>query len=313
MLRWHGSQQAPSGRSVVTVGVFDGVHRGHRHLVEHAARRACELGLPLVAVVVDPPSDADAPAGARRGRLTGDRRRVRLLGELGADAVATLPCTARSSRQAPGDVVRQVLAGELHAAVVVVGAGFRSGPQPHGAAVASHEPGESGEFGDVTVEEVPALTDDGIVVSATAIRVSLADGAVRDAARLLGRPHRVEGVVVRGHQRGGSALGFPTANVESPPRTAIPRDGVYAGWLRVGADRWPAAISVGVNSTFDAGERSVEAYALDRDDLDLYGAHAAVEFVARLRDMVRFDGVEPLIEQMRRDAAQARDITSRDA
>jgi riboflavin kinase / FMN adenylyltransferase len=154
---------------------------------------------------------------------------------------------------------------------------------------------------------------DDMTVSSTAIRALLAAGDVAEAARLLGRPHRVEGVVVRGQQR-GRQLGFPTANVESPPHTAIPADGIYAGWLatldEAGAEvsRWPAAISIGTNPTFDGHHRTVEAYALDRTDLDLYGLHAAIDFGVRLRGTQRFDSIEALVDQMRVDVDQAREI-----
>jgi riboflavin kinase/FMN adenylyltransferase len=146
----------------------------------------------------------------------------------------------------------------------------------------------------------------------------LAAGDVAAAAQALGRPHRVEGVVVRGHQR-GRALGFPTANLETPPHTAIPADGVYAGWLASldddgrDAQRWPAAISIGTNPTFGEGERTVEAYAIDRDDLDLYGVHAAIDFTARLRGTLRFESVDALVEQMRRDVDMVRDLTTRES
>jgi riboflavin kinase/FMN adenylyltransferase len=156
---------------------------------------------------------------------------------------------------------------------------------------------------------------DGVLISSSEIRERLAAGDVAGAARDLGRPHRVEGVVVRGQQR-GRTLGFPTANLETLPYTAIPADSIYAGWLaslEVGgaeAERWPAAISVGTNPTFGDQERSVEAYALDRADLDLYGVHVAVEFLARLRGMERFDSAEELIAQMHRDADDARRICS---
>jgi riboflavin kinase/FMN adenylyltransferase len=165
-------------------------------------------------------------------------------------------------------------------------------------------------------------------MSSSAIRDLVAAGDVAGAARGLGRPHRVEGVVVRGEQR-GRALGFPTANLRTAEHTAIPADGVYAGWLAsldadgeeagrgrarsagVGqAERWPAAISVGTNPTFDGRHRVVEAYALDRDDLDLYGVHVAVDFAARLRGMVRFDSVDELIDQMHTDSAQARALVT---
>ena len=152
-------------------------------------------------------------------------------------------------------------------------------------------------------------------MSSSAIRDLVAAGDVAGAARGLGRPHRVEGVVVRGEQR-GRALGFPTANLETAEHTAIPADGVYAGWLASldqdgqETERWPAAISVGTNPTFDGRHRVVEAYALDRDDLDLYGVHVAVDFAARLRGMVRFDSVDALIDQMHKDTAGARALVT---
>ena len=159
------------------------------------------------------------------------------------------------------------------------------------------------------------LVANGVTISSSYIREQLAAGDVAAAARALGRPHRVEGVVVRGHMR-GRGLGFPTANLETAPHTATPADGVYAGWLTSldldGAEtaRWPAAISVGTNPTFGIGDRTVEAYALDRDDLDLYGVHAAIDFTARLRGTERFDSVEALITQMREDVIQARALTA---
>jgi riboflavin kinase/FMN adenylyltransferase len=150
-------------------------------------------------------------------------------------------------------------------------------------------------------------------VSSTRIRELLEAGDVAGAAAALGRPHRVEGVVVRGHQR-GRALGFPTANLETRPHTATPADGVYAGTLisltpdGTEAARWPAAISIGANPTFAATDRTIEAYALDRDDLDLYGTHAAIEFAARLRDNTKFDSIDALVTQIREDVSQARTL-----
>lgn len=304
--RWHGPEGVPEGRSVVTIGVFDGVHLGHRRVVARAAERAREVGVPLVAVTFDPHPDEVTRPGTHPARLTTPAHRARLLAQAGADYVYALPFTYELSKLAPEEFVRRVLVEELRAAAVVVGADFRYG---HRAAGDVALLGELGEKYDFTAEGVAPVTgDDGTVVSATRIRELLAAGDVVAAARDLERPHRVEGIVVRGHQRGGSALGFPTANVETPPFTAIPADGVYCGWLTAGGTTWPAAISVGVNSTFGDADRSVEAYALDRDDLDLYGTRAAVDFVERLRDMLRFDGLEPLVAQMRRDVDQARAI-----
>jgi len=219
-----------------------------------------------------------------------------------------LPFTLEFSRLSPDEFVRIVLAERLHAAVVVVGEDFRFGFRAAGDVSLLAQLGEKYDF---TVEGVPLLMTGGATDSSTYIRQRLDAGDVAGAAAALGRPHRVEGVVVRGHMRGRS-LGFPTANLETPPHTATPADGVYAGWLTSldldGTEiaRWPAAISIGTNPTFGQGDRSVEAYALDRDDLDLYGTHAAIDFAARLRGNDRFDSVDALIAQMRRDVDHAR-------
>jgi riboflavin kinase/FMN adenylyltransferase len=190
----------------------------------------------------------------------------------------------------------------------VIGENFRFGHRAAGDLALLARLGEKYDF---QAEGVPLLAQDGVTMSSSAIRDMVAAGDVAGAARGLGRPHRVEGVVVRGHQR-GRALGFPTANLETAEHTAIPADGVYAGWLAsldAGGQEtecWPAAISVGTNPTFDGQHRVVEAYALDRDDLDLYGVHVAVDFAARLRGMARFGSVDELIAQMGLDVDEAR-------
>jgi riboflavin kinase/FMN adenylyltransferase len=334
--------------SVVTIGVFDGVHLGHQRIVTRAAAVARELGLPLVVVTFDPhPAEVIRP-GSHPKLLCSLRRRAQLLGELGAAAVCVLEFTPEFSRLGPDEFVRAVLADRLHARRIVVGENFRFGYRAAGDLALLAELGEKYDF---RAEGVPLLGQDGVTMSSSAIRDRLAAGDVAGAARGLGRPHRVEGVVVRGHQR-GRALGFPTANLETAEHTAIPADGVYAGWLasldaggqETGrerergapgageargrergapgageargrergapgageAERWPAAISVGTNPTFDGQHRVVEAYALDRDDLDLYGVHVAVDFAARLRGMARFGSVDELIAQMGLDVDEAR-------
>jgi riboflavin kinase / FMN adenylyltransferase len=205
-----------------------------------------------------------------------------------------------------------VLVDRLHAARVVVGENFRFGHKAAGDVALLAELGEKYDF---SAEGVPLLTENGVTISSTAIRALLAAGDVAGAAKDLGRPHRVEGVVVRGHQR-GRALGFPTANLETLPHTAVPADGVYAGWLAsldsdgTEVERWPAAISVGTNPTFDGRERTVEAYALDRDDLDLYGRHVAVDFAERLRETLKFDSVDDLVAQMHHDVDETRRLVT---
>jgi len=312
MQRWQGLGDVPAdwGSSTVTIGVFDGVHRGHQRIVTRAAEAAAARRRPLVVVTFEPhPAEVVRP-GSHPPLLCTLRRRVQLLTELGADAVCVLAFTLEFSQLGPDEFVRAVLADRLHARQVVVGENFRFGHRAAGDVALLAELGEKYDF---SAEGVPLLTEDGVTISSSSIRDRLAAGDVAGAAHGLGRPHRVEGVVARGSQR-GRAMGIPTANLETAPHTAIPADGVYAGWLAslddsgLETERWPAAISVGTNPTFDGRQRVVEAYALDRDDLDLYGVHVAVDFAARLRGMVRFDSVEALVAQMRLDIEQARGL-----
>jgi len=314
MYRWQGLDDVPDGwgPSVVTIGVFDGVHLGHQRVVGRAAEVATELGRPVVVVTFDPHPDEVVRPGSHPPFLCTARRRAELLAGLGADAVCVLPFTREFSELGPDDFVRAVLVDRLHAARVVVGEDFRFGYRAAGDVALLAQLGEKYDF---TAEGVPLLADNGVTISSSEIRERLSAGDVAGAARDLGRLHRVEGVVVRGHRR-GRALGFPTANLETLPHTAIPADGIYAGWLTTldpsgrELERWPAAISVGTNPTFDGQERSIEAYALDRDDLDLYGVHVAVDFAARLRGMERFDSVDELVAQMHRDVAAAAVVCS---
>jgi len=315
--RWQGLADVPMdwGRSVVTIGVFDGVHRGHQRIIARTAGLAAGLGLPLVVITFDPhPAEVIRP-GTHPVLLCTAARRAELLAGLGADAVCIMPFTLEFSRLDPQEFVRLVLVDRLHAAAVAVGENFRFGHRAAGDVALLAELGEKYGF---SAEAVPLLRDDGVKISSSLIRQKLADGDVTGAAGDLGRPHRVEGVVVPG-QRRGRALGFPTANLQTFPYTAIPADGVYAGWLstlgeREGqeyeGERWPAAVSVGTNPTFDGQDRVVEAHALDRDDLELYGVHVGVDFAARLRGMERFGSAADLVEQMRRDVDQARAITA---
>src|SRR3984893_2654127 len=292
------------------MGVFDGVHRGHQRIVSGAAEAAAELGIPVVVITFDPhPAEVTRP-GSQPTLLCTIRRRAQLLADEGVDAVCVLPFTYEFSQLGPDEFVRAVLVDRLHARRVVVGENFRFGHRAAGDVALLAELGEKYDF---STEGVPLLADGGVTISSSGIRARLAAGDTVGARRDLGRPHRVEGVVVRGHQR-GRALGFPTANLETPAHTAIPAGGVYAGWLaRLDEEgheeeRWPAAISVGTNPTFGGRERTAGASALDRDDLDLYGVHAGVDFAARLRGMVRFESAAALAVQMRRDVDEARTL-----
>ena len=311
-MQWHGLDEvsADFGPSAVAIGVFDGVHRGHQRLIATARAAAGRLGLTTVAVTFYPNPAAVVRPGSEPLTLTTLDARARLLIAAGADYVCVLPFTREFSQLEPDEFTRVVVAGRLRARWVVVGDNFRFGHRAAGDVSLLAELGEKYEF---TAEPVPLLATHGVVISSSAVRDSLASGDVAAAAGLLGRPHRLEGVVVRGEQR-GRQLGFPTANLATAPGLALPADGVYAGWLATvgGAgedtERWPAAISVGLNTTFGGQRRTVEAYALDRDDLELYGAAAAVEFTARLRGMATFGSAEELIGQIRLDVDQARAI-----
>lgn len=306
--RWRGLADAPPGwgRCVATVGVFDGVHRGHQRIISRAVDRAKELRQPAVVVTFDPhPAEVVRP-GSHPAALTGVRHKADLVEALGADVFCILEFTYRFSQQTPAEFVHEVLVEHLHASTVIVGENFRFGHQAAGDVGVLTELGA--RFGFVTAG-VPLLREGETTISSTYVRACVDAGDVEAAARALGRPHRIEGVVVRGDRR-GRTLGFPTANLQTPLYAAIPADGVYAGHLLRNGDALPAAISIGTNPTFHGRERRVEAHALDFDE-DLYGEHVAFDFVTRLRDTKQFDGVEALVAQMDQDVAATRTLLSR--
>ncbi|MER7436383.1 MULTISPECIES: bifunctional riboflavin kinase/FAD synthetase [Pseudonocardia] len=305
MQRWRGLEAVPPGwgRCVVTVGVFDGVHRGHRQLIARAVERAHERGLPAVVVTFDPhPAELIRP-GTHPARLSTLDRRAELVAEAGADVFCVIPFTEALSRMAPAGFAHEVLVDRLHAAVVVVGSNFTFGHRAEGDVGTLAELGRRFGF---ACEALDLVSDRDVTFSSTYIRSCIDAGAVRDAAHALGRWHRVDGVIVHGHKRGRD-LGYPTANVASPPHTAIPADGVYAGWFRIGDRRLMGAVSVGTNPTFSGRVRTVEVYVLDVDE-NFYGHEVGVEFVERLRGQEHYDGIEALVAQMGRDVATCREI-----
>jgi riboflavin kinase/FMN adenylyltransferase len=308
--RWRGLDAVPSGwgRSVVTVGVFDGVHRGHQQLIGAAVAAGRERGLPTVLITFDPhPAEVVRP-GSHPARLTSLPRRADLVAELGVDAFLVLPFTAELARMTPAEFAHEVLVERLHAAAVLVGRNFTFGHRAAGNVAMLTEFG--GRFG-FTVEGVELTTDnarDHITFSSTYVRACIDAGDVEAAAAALGRPHRVEGVVVHGYRR-GRELGFPTANIASPPYTALPADGVYAGRFVLGDRRLPAAVSVGSNPTFSGTMRTVEAYVLDVDE-DFYGHEVGVDFVARLRGQERYDDLDALVAAIHGDVARTRAVLS---
>ena len=305
MQRWRGYDAAPGGwgRSVVTIGVFDGVHKGHQATIGHTVARARELGLQSVVVTFDPhPAEVVRP-GSHPTVLTEPARKAELIEALGADVLCVVPFTPEFSRLSAEAFVHDVLVEHLHAAQVVVGDNFRFGHRAAGDVALLERLGRTFGF---AVEGAPLVAEAGTVFSSTYIRSCVDAGDVGAAAAALGRPHRLEGVVVRGDQR-GRELGFPTANLLCHRYAAVPADGIYAAWMipRGQRQRLAAAVSIGTNPTFSGRERRVEAYVLDFDG-DLYGERLALDFVAHLRGQVRFDSVEPLVAQIAEDVERTR-------
>lgn len=312
MQRWRGLEDIPEGwgRSVVTIGSYDGVHRGHQLIIGRAVERARELGVPSVVVTFDPhPSEVVRP-GSHPPLLAPHHRRAELMADLGVDAVLVLPFTTEFSKLAPTDFIVKVLVDRLHACLVIEGPNFRFGHKAAGNVQLLTEFGATYDYGVEVVDlYVSGEAGGGEPFSSTLTRRLVAAGDVAGAAEILGRPHRVEGIVVRGAQR-GRELGFPTANLETLPHTAIPADGVYAGWLNADGESMPAAISVGTNPQFDGTERTVEAYAIDRVGLDLYGLHVSVDFLAYVRGMRKFDSVDDLLVAMAADVKRCGELVS---
>ncbi len=309
MQTWRSLGEIPAdlGRTVVTIGNYDGVHLGHRAVIGKAVEVAREAGCDnVVAVTFDPHPMAVLRPEHAPSTLTSIETRVELLAGAGVDAVLVLPFDLDVASWTPEQFIERILVGALHARAVVVGANFRFGNKAAGDLDVLSRVGGSHDFDAVGV----ALDGGPQVWSSTYVRTCLATGDVAGAAEALGRNFAVRGIVVRGDQR-GRELGYPTANVPTSAMAAAPADGVYAGWLRRcdTGETFPAAISVGTNPTFDGQrERRVESYVLDRTDLELYGVEVEVAFVDRLRGMVKFESIEALTDTMRDDVERARVI-----
>src|SRR3954454_21876147 len=307
---WRSLDEVPGelGRTVVTVGNFDGVHLGHQHVVRRARQVARELGdLPVVAVTFDPHPVAVLRPEQAPATLTTLETKAALLGEVGADALLVVPFDREVAAWTPERFVTDILVEALHARAVVVGANFRFGTRASGDVATLVRLGREHDFS----AEGIALDGGPQVWSSTYIRAALASGDVEAATQALGHPFAVRGEGVKGDQR-GRQLGYPTANVPPSATRAVPADGVYAGRLRRldgPGPALPAAISVGTNPTFDGErERRVEAYVLDRDDLELYGVEVEMSFVPRTRGIQRFDSVNALVETMHHDVERTRRV-----
>ncbi|WP_295692290.1 bifunctional riboflavin kinase/FAD synthetase [Lapillicoccus sp.] len=309
---WNSLDDVPGdlGRSVVTLGNFDGVHQGHKAVLARVVEQATSRGVLSVAVTFEPHPLAVLHPDRAPQMLTSVAQRLELLADTGLDAVLVLEFTVEFAQETPEEFVQSVFVDALHAVAVVVGQDTRFGWRNTGNVDTLLALGPGLGF------EVLALDDlgEGSRWSSSMVRGMLDIGDVAGAAAVLGRPHKVAGTVVHGDHR-GRELGYPTANLSQDAEGLVPADGVYAGWLTrvdrpiTALDRvLPAAISIGTNPTFEGTQRRVEGYVLDRTDLDLYGERITYEFVERLRPTLRFDGIEPLIEQMETDVGQCREI-----
>ena len=301
--------------TVVTIGVFDGVHRGHQLLISKAVDTARELGVPCVVMTFDPhPVTIFAPERAPRALMPLDER-ARHIADLGVDELVVIDFREELAGLTPAEYMDDVLVSTLGAKHVLVGENFTFGRDAAGTAT---DMAQLGEQAGVDVTIVKLLGEGEVRICSTAIRDHLSGGDVALATDFMGRPFSVIAPIERGAGRGGKELGYPTANQYASDTSAVPADGVYAGWLTIIDDgeidgdmepgvRYPAAISVGTNPTFGDARRSVESFVLDRD-ADLYGRMARVEFVEKVRDMLKFNSVDELLEHMARDVSRTRDI-----
>lgn len=321
MQRWRGQDEIPTdwGRCVLTIGVFDGVHRGHAELISHAVKAGRERGVPTVLMTFDPhPMEVVYP-GNHPAQLTTLARRAELVEQLGIDVFLVIPFTPEFMKLTPDRYIHQLLVEDLHVVEVVVGENFTFGRKAAGNVETLRRAGEQFGFGVESVSLVAerAAADQSVTFSSTYIRSCVDAGDVAAAAEALGRPHRVEGLVVRGDGR-GRGLGFPTANVAPSAFAAIPADGVYAAWFTVlgpgqvpgtlvAGQRCRAAVSVGTNPTFSGRARTVEAFVID-ETADLYGQRVAVDFVSRIRGQKKFDSVADLVAAMNTDVEKTRGL-----
>ncbi|MFZ0665445.1 MAG: bifunctional riboflavin kinase/FAD synthetase [Acidimicrobiales bacterium] len=298
----------PVQGGAVTIGAYDGVHLGHQMILKDLRERADQLGLVTEVVTFDRhPATVVRPNSAPL-QLTDLEQKLELLAACGVDRTVVIPFDEARASETAEDFVSEVLVGALGARLVVVGSDFHFGHHRLGNVELLGQMGEKLGFEVCGV----ALKSDssGLDISSTRIRELISEGRVEDAAVALGRYHELRGEVVRGDARGGSELGFPTANVAVGPGMALPKVGIYAGWyLQPDGTRHQAAVSLGYRPTFTDGAGSVpillEAHLLDFD-ADLYNQRARIAFVKRLRDELRFDSVDDLIAQMERDVIDTR-------
>jgi riboflavin kinase/FMN adenylyltransferase len=290
-------------KKVVAIGIFDGVHAGHQQIIATAKHQG-----DVTVMTFDPhPTSVFAPERTPT-QLINIKDRIELLKKVGASAVDVVNFNKDFSQLTPDQFIEDILIGRFSAEHVVIGENFNFGYKAQGTPKYLTEVGPKYGFG---VSIVKLQEDRGSTISSSRIRNLIIDGEIERANELLTRNFYLKGPVIHGEKR-GREIGYPTANIGLTPLATIPADGVYAGWLSVGENRWAAAISIGTNPTFPGVRgRQVEAYALDQVGLDLYDQEGKIEFGYRLRDTLKFDGLAPLLEQMKKDCDQARELTSK--
>ena len=290
-------------KKVIAIGIFDGVHAGHQQIIDIAKHQG-----DVTVMTFDPhPASVIAPERTPTQLVT-IKDRIELLKKAGASAVEVVNFNSDFSKLSPDQFIEDILVGRFAAEHVVIGENFNFGYQAQGTPKYLSEVGPKYGFG---VSIVKLQEDRGSTISSSRIRNLIIDGQIERANELLTRNFYLKGLVIHGEKR-GREIGYPTANIGLTSLATIPADGVYAGWLSVGANRWPAAISIGTNPTFPGVRgRQVEAYALDQVGLELYDQEGKIEFGYRLRDTLKFDGLAPLLEQMKKDCDKARELTSK--
>ena len=296
---------SPDRDTIVTVGVFDGVHQGHCHLLRRLVELARPQFLPTVLTFVNHPITVLQPQSDVR-YITTPEERVRLLKEQGVELVVCLDFTQELSQVTADDFVSEMFSG-LRMKGLVAGPDSALGRGRQGDLDFLKRKGEELGF---WVDSVQPLEVDGDQVKSRRIRRNLSEGDVATCAKLLGRKFSMDGTVVKGYQR-GQTLGFPTANLQPTPQMALPGDGIYATWAIIDGVRHPSATSIGVRPTFNLSERLIEVYVMDFDD-DLYGQRLGVEFVSKLRDQETFNSVDELVVQINQDVADSRAALNED-
>jgi riboflavin kinase/FMN adenylyltransferase len=290
-------------KKVIAIGIFDGVHAGHQQIIATA-----KLHGDVTVLTFDPhPISVISPEKAPT-QLLNIADRILFLKQSGASLVEVINFNEDFSSLTPDQFIEQELVNKLGAEHVVVGENFNFGYKAQGNPKYLSEVGPKYGF---EVSVVKLLENRGSVISSSRIRNLIIDGEIERANELLTRNFFLKGLVVHGEKR-GREIGYPTANIGLSNFATIPADGVYAGWLSVKQDKWQAAISIGTNPTFPGVRgRQVEAYAIDQVGLELYDLEATIEFGFRLRDTLKFDGLDPLLKQMKQDCKLAIELTSK--